>query len=60
MYTQMLAQNRTAVIKISCLAMLGNYWVKGQNVCVVNGHQLISSMVKRSRAILECGQAVKQ
>jgi len=26
----------------------------------VNGHQLISSTVKRSRVILQCGQAVKQ
>jgi len=37
-----------------------SYWVKGQNVLVVNGHQLISSTVKWSKAILQCGQAVKQ
>jgi len=36
------------------------YWVKGQNVHVVNSHQLISSMVKWSRAILQCSQAAKQ
>jgi len=36
------------------------YWVKGQNVCVVNSHQLISSTVKWSRAIFQCSQAVKQ
>ena len=35
-------------------------WVKGQNVCVVNYHWLISSMVKQSRAILQCSQAVRQ
>ena len=33
------------------------YWVKGQNVHVFNSHQLISSMVKRSRS---SGQAVKR
>jgi len=36
------------------------YWVKGQNVRVVNSHELISSTVKQSRAILQCGQTVKQ
>ena len=30
------------------------------NVRVVNSHWLISSTVKRSRAILQCSQAVKQ
>jgi len=29
-------------------------------VDVVNGHQLTSSMVKWSRAILQCGEAVKR
>jgi len=30
------------------------------NVRAVNSHRLISSTVKRSRAILQCDQAVKQ
>ena len=33
---------------------------KDKNVHVVNSHQLISSTVKWSRAILQCSQAVKQ
>jgi len=36
------------------------YWVKGQNVRVVNGHWPISSTVKQWRTFLQCCQVIKQ